>query len=307
MAIADIFSKRQRRARGEVLDTYCYDQINPTLRMQILYAVQDAIGTRDHALRNSDVEESYEFVASTLRREYGTKSLSARANSPFDEITNFFLEVDNVEHVLDALELFCRVIDHWTRRHSYLYRQNANDVADEAIDEINARLKEHGVGFRFENGEIIRVDSELIHSEVVKPALRLLNGSAYAGPQEEFLSAHEHYRHGNNKEALVDCLKAFESTMKAICDKRGWERDPNATASQLIKLLFEKGLIPTFWQTQINSLKSSLESAVPTGRNKLAGHGQGSEPVAVPNYLAGYMLHMTASTILFLVEAEASI
>jgi hypothetical protein len=46
---------------------------------------------------------------------------------------------------------------------------------------------------------------------------------------------------------------------------------------------------------------------VPTGRNKLSGHGQGSTPKDVPDHLAAYMLHMTASAIVFLAEAEAAL
>ncbi|WP_443216168.1 DUF7014 domain-containing protein [Rhizobium sp. CF122] len=42
----------------------------------------------------------------------------------------------------------------------------------------------------------------------------------------------------------------------------------------------------------------------PTGRNKLSGHGQGATPKAVPDYLTAYMLHMTASTLVFLTTAE---
>ena len=53
--------------------------------------------------------------------------------------------------------------------------------------------------------------------------------------------------------------------------------------------------------------RSMLESSVPTGRNKLSGHGQGSTPTTVPDYLVAYMLHMTASTIVFLAEAELSL
>ena len=77
------------------------------------------------------------------------------------------------------------------------------------------------------------MDSELIHTEIVKPALELLNQRNYAGAQQEFLKAHEHYRKGNAKEALNECLKAFESVMKAICDKRGWKNYKNATAKDL--------------------------------------------------------------------------
>jgi hypothetical protein len=183
-------------------------------------------------------------------------------------------------------------------------RGNSSEKADDAISELNRRFKEHGVGYQFVESEIIRVDSELLHAETVKPALRLLNEINYHGAQQEFLSAYEHYRHGKNKEALNDCLKSFESTMKAICDKRNWAYQPNSTAKPLIQICFDKGLVPSFWQGQLSSLRSMLESSIPTGRNKLSGHGQGTTPTKVPDYLVAYMLHMTASTLVFLTTAE---
>jgi hypothetical protein len=61
----------------------------------------------------------------------------------------------------------------------------------------------------------------------VRPINRvLLHDAAYEGAEAEFLSAHEHYRHARNKEALTDALKSFESVMKSICTKR---RDPSAS------------------------------------------------------------------------------
>jgi len=179
-----------------------------------------------------------------------------------------------------------------------------SEIADGAIEELNNRFKEHGVGYQFTNGQIIRIDSEFIHTEIVKPALNLLGQQHYAGAQQEFLKAHEHYRKGNAKEALSECLKAFESVMKAICDKRGWSYGNNATAKPLIQACFDNELIPSFWQSHYSSLRNLLECSVPTGRNKLSGHGQGTTPVSVPNHLVAYMLHMTASSIVFLAEAD---
>ena len=93
--------------------------------------------------------------------------------------------------------------------------------------------------------------------------------------------------------------------MKAICDKRCWQYDKDrSTAQALIKICFDNGLIPKFWEGHYSSLRSILESGVPTGRNKLGGHGQGTAPITVPDYLTAYMLHMTATTIVFLAEAE---
>jgi hypothetical protein len=95
--------------------------------------------------------------------------------------------------------------------------------------------------------------------------------------------------------------------MKAICDKRNWPYQPNATSKVLIQVCFDNDLVPSFWQQQLSSLRSMLESSIPTGRNKLSGHGQGTSPTTVPDYLVAYMLHMTASTLVFLTTAEKNL
>jgi uncharacterized protein DUF7014 len=54
-------------------------------------------------------------------------------------------------------------------------------------------------------------------------------------------------------------------------------------------------------------LSDLLVHTIPKIRNRLGGHGQGSKPVAAPDYLARYMLHTTATTILMLVDAEKAL
>ena len=310
LAIFDLFSKRQKMIRGEVPDVYVYDKLPQPLRVQIVHIWTDTLGQGEQYW-NGQVKQSYEFIVNTLCREYGLFQLPGAKGYGdrefITELVNFFLQSDDIEKALDAIELSFRVIDRVTRSWEYLRRNDANERADQAISELNNRFKEHGIGFQFVEGEIVRVDSELVHVEAVKPALRLLNEKNYQGAQQEFLSAYEHYRHGKNKESLNDCLKAFESTMKAICDKRGWTYQPNATSKALIKVCFDNDLVPSFWQQQLSSLRSMLESSIPTGRNKLSGHGQGTNLTTVPDHLVAYMLHMTASTLVFLTTAEKSL
>ncbi|WP_197054390.1 STM4504/CBY_0614 family protein [Nitrosococcus oceani] len=257
------------------------------------------------------VKSAYKFIVDTLCREYGMFQLPTAGQYQrrmyLTELANYLLQVEDMERQLDIVELSFRYIDRSIRKYDYLQKQGADEKADDAINELNVRLKEHGIGFQFVEGEIVRVDSELIHSEAVKPALWLLNEKNYKGAQQEFLSAYEHYRHGKHKEALNDCLKSFESTMKSICDKRKWPYPQNATSKTLIQTCLNKDLIPVFWQQQFSLLRSMLESSIPTGRNKLGGHGQGTTPVAVPDHLVAYMLHMTASTLVFLTTAEKNI
>jgi hypothetical protein len=74
-------------------------------------------------------------------------------------------------------------------------------------------------------------------------------------------------------------------------------------AKDLIKVIFQNHLLPDYIHTQFSNLRSILESGIPTVRNKTSGHGQGSHPTDVPEYLTAYALHLTASNIVFLMEA----
>nr|WP_246847935.1 hypothetical protein [Vibrio crassostreae] len=304
----DLYSKRQKILRGDVPDVYVYDSMPSSLKVQIVHIWHDALGDHEQYCHSFRVKDAYKLIVETLCREYGffqlphSKTYGQRVF--WQELVDYFLNEDDVEKLLDSVELTFKVINAITRDDIYLYRDNPEAIADEAIDELNHRFKEHAFGFQYEGDEIIRVDSELIHSEVVKPALRLLNSSHYEGAQQEFLLAHEHYRNERYKESLNECLKSFESTMKSICDKRSWKYQPNVTSKGLIQICFDNELIPTFWQQKMTSLRSLLESSVPTGRNKLSGHGQGSETSEIPEHIVSYMLHMTASTLVFLVSAE---
>ena len=70
------------------------------------------------------------------------------------------------------------------------YDQEARGIrvaADAAIDELNERFRRAGVGYQFEGGQIIRVDSELVHREVVRPVLRYLHERGFEGTRDEFL------------------------------------------------------------------------------------------------------------------------
>jgi hypothetical protein len=299
LAIFDLFSKRQKKLRGEVPDVYVYIEIPQQLKVQIIYALEDGLGNEQDYLAIDIVRWNYKFIVEQLRREYGCFRLPGTKNHSdihyLVELTNFILYEHNPEKVLDAVEVsFQRVLE----------RYNFSQDPIPPIDELNARFREQGVGYQFVGGQIIRIDSELIHAEVVKPALALLHGEEYAGAQEEFLKAHRYYRHGNGKEALAECLKAFESVMKVICAKRKWVHTPQATSKALIQVCYEKGLIPPFWQNHFSALRSLLEGGVPTARNRLSGHGQGGAVVEVPDYIVSYVLHMTAASIVFLVEAD---
>jgi hypothetical protein len=221
-----------------------------------------------------------------------------------ESVKEFFLRTFDVEKALDVIELAFKYINVIIQQ-EFEYHCNcttAHVTAEKAIEELNDRFKEHGVGYQFEGNEIIRVDSTYMHAEVVKPTLALLSNSKFLGANEEYLKAHEHYRHGRNKECLAECLKAFESTMKVICQEKGWSVADNATSSKLVQACLDNGLVPAFTQGQFTSLRSLLDSGIPTIRNRTSGHGQGAVPQEVDDEMTRYGLNLTGGNIIFLIE-----
>ena len=307
MQIVDIFSKRQKRLRGDVPDVYQYDEISRKLRVQVVHIWEDTLGRPYYNdfgdLRYPDgTYQIFEFIHKALCCEYGIFTLDENASTDYDRVEDFFLETDDAEKAIDVIQLSFQCID------PIVYGFDSLKVApEEAIDELNQRFCEHGVGYQYKSGQIIRVDSQYLHSEIVKPAFTILSDEMYEGANAEFRSAHEHYRAEKYKECLNDCLKALESCIKTICYRRGWHYQESDTVNRLINIIFEHGLIPSSMQSYFSALRNTLEAGVPTLRNKLGGHGQGTREIPVPDYIATYALHLTASNILFLAQSNKNL
>lgn len=306
----DLFSKRQRIIEGNVPDIYTYEHLPERLKIQIIYLFERMLNFIKYDDRK---EEFYKFVAEILREERGVFSLAegkVRVEygwqwSFYEEVKNYFLMEKDAYQSLDVVELFFKL----TRKPMY---SNSNISKWEKhflyiANELNARFREHGLGYSFENDRIVRIDNEFIHYEVIKPALVLVHDPLYYSAEEEYLRAHDKYKRGEFKECLVDCLKSFESTMKIIAHNRNWSYKETDNASKLIECLMAHELLPKYLQTHFNALQSCLQSSIPTVRNKAGGHGQGAIAKPTPAYLARYLLAETAAAIRLMIEAERSL
>ncbi len=218
----------------------------------------------------------------------------------------------STEQALDIIQFSFQLINAYKASVSYNSRRSfsVKVSATGAIEELNERFLEHGIGYAFvaaeQPGKLIRKDKEFLHKEVVVPALNLLHEHVFKGANDEYLRAHEHYRHGRYKECLNESLKAFESTMKTICRNRKWAYNESDTARSLIDICLKNELLPSFLQSHCAAIRTTLESGIPTTRNKLGGHGQGAERKEVAQFYAAYLLHQTAATIVFLVDAHTN-
>ncbi|PJZ59681.1 STM4504/CBY_0614 family protein [Leptospira adleri] len=298
----NIFSKRQKQMRGEVPDIYRYDVLPETLRVQFIHIINDVLKSIGGEEERYQVRELLEDVHRILLKEYGVFFLISSHQSPIDDYLNFILREKNVERVLDGIELFGKALS--------LVKDNlyypGKITSSEAIKEVNSRFREAGIGFKIEDGIIVKIDSELLHKETVQDTLKLIHGKEYLNINNEYLSAHEHFRHGRYSEAIADSLKAFESSLKLACEKRKISYDKKDTSKRLIDLLFQNTFFPSYMQTYIGSLRAILESGIPTIRNRTSGHGKGvgTDPEALATEsLSNFILNITGSVIKFIIKS----
>jgi hypothetical protein len=302
MAVYDIYSKRKKRLAGQVPDVYTYDNIPLALRNQIVFVADDIVNdVFGHTLK----ENVYDFISRTLSREWGTPFLIPHGDlyECDKEVRKAICEVVDTDHCLDIVELILQVSHDHVNDDNNGTPPSAKEALDLHVEELNYRFKEHGIGYEYSNAQIIRIDSQLLHAEVVKPAIALLSEPGFEGAHDEFLAAHEHFRHRRYKEALNDALKAFESTIKVIAGIRHWPINKGDTANKLVKACMDNGLIPAYYQSHISALTNLLVGGVPGIRNAEGGHGQGAVVKEIDPHVVAYTLHMTASAIVLFVQS----
>jgi hypothetical protein len=314
MGIYETFTKRRKRIeRAGKQDVYQYEELPEPFRVQVIHIWNSALGryyrsSGYSSSPTSPANKSWQLIHDTLAREYGVFSLSPGDSNHALKCKDYILRAES-PGVLDIIELSFRTIDRLVRKMD-TYDYDSAEITqdpDGAIAELNRRFLEHGVGYQYVEGILVRLDSQFAHAEIVKPAISLLNEAGFDGPADEFINAFEHYRRGRNKEAVAEALKAFESTMKAICVDRKWPFPPTATAKPLLDILFKNGIIPSELDSHFTGLRSALESGLPTLSNRNSRHGQGASPTSIPQHFASYALHLAATNIVFLVQAHKSI
>jgi hypothetical protein len=313
--------RRNKEKKDTGSGVYKYEDLPQEFRTQVVHIWASAIGVFDkqysgrgwvnswRAELEPDVNRRWREIYATATRELGAFTLiEGGGDDPFVQCAEYLLGADT-KGALFIIEVTFRYIERELSGDMFYAHLIANQqvpVAHLAVEELNRRFEQHGIGYQFVSGKLIRKDSGYVHKEAVEPAFRLLHDERFSGAADEFLRAHERFKEGRYKEAIAEALKAFESTMKTICDLRGWSYSDRDTARALIKIMLDNEIIPSSLQNQFTSLQALLESGLPTVRNKTSGHGQGKTPVNVPEYFAAYALNLAASNILFLVEAHKS-
>ena len=285
MVVFNLYSKRKKAAANAGKpDVYRYNDLPQPLRVQIAHLWNDLFGPYEPY-----EADAWRLLHDWMAREKGLFELGIGGNLRERWIQHFM--GCQTEDALDMIELSFGTIG------------DPEGKRPEAIEELNQRFREHGVGYEFSNGIIIRVDSQYVHADVIKPALALLANDTFAAANAEFLTGHQHYREGRHKECVVAANRAFETTLKTICRERGWDFNPGDRASELVTLVRNRGLLPPYLDRGLDTYVALLKTGLPGVRNSAGGHGDEPAATPVPSYIAAHALHLTAANIVLLVEA----
>ena len=308
--IFDLFSKRQKdKDLSGQEDVYQYSEAPKKLRVQVQQILIDSIGPQFILSPYSSSgcyhnPAAWDFINKTLCRELGVHKLNGEATAASQVLT--FIGSTETDTFVDAIELCVRWIERIAKPMTDYQRQQfgIEQAPQDALDEINYRFRQSGFGYQFEDGEVFKVDSQFTHEELVKPALKILSVSGFEGPQAEFLEAHRKFRLGEYEQSVVEAGKAFESTLKVICDKNKWSYQGGARASDLLKVVRANGLWPDYLDGSFDQLAATLASGLPKVRNELGAHGQGAEVRSTPSYIAHYALNLCSAKIVLLAQAH---
>ncbi len=310
-----LLSERNKNTDGEP-EIYIYDEFPTTFRNQVFYIMTDILDELEYCLCEwNDLHDDFcrEKALKLLGaydkniKEYGKYNceqfIAKSSNSDFLDFIDFVFYIFNTEgRHIDIPQYSYSILGNAVTNSNERIMNEVNTNINKCIDELNYRFKQHNLGYEFVNGEIIRIDNKLLHQEVIKPALRLLYEEGFDGAEDEFRKAFEYRRKGDNRNAILEAGKSFESTIKTICDRKKYTYNKaKDTIKSLIYILKNNNFYPSYMSPHIANLMVTLETGLPVMRNKNAGHGQGSTIAPIPDEFAEYALNLAATNIVMLI------
>jgi len=251
-----LFSKRYN---PQDIEIFSYDSLSKRFRIQAYHLIKEVYRV-DNPYDSDHLTHIFKWIHKQMCSEHALLSFDDAPGcqeydyEPIESCLDFIINCEEDDWVVDMIELLIKVrLDQDDNPYSYKYGLSSKDT----VDKLNKRFKENGIGLDFVQGKVVRIDSTLLHIEAIKPALILMNNLQFNGPLDEYLDAHNQYKNGNNKAAITSAAKSFESIMKSICLSKGWDIG-RGNASSLINALFANNFLPSYYQTQLNALKTFI-------------------------------------------------
>ncbi len=203
------------------------------------------------------------------------------------------------EGVMEGIEAYC------TRG----YPSNAFDVIEQFFEgleensrgpfqrDINAAMLAFDCAWRMSDGTFFLVDGQFF-AELLESVRRQFRDHGFKGAQDELREAQEALADNRAKDSIQAAAKSVESTLKTILNAS------TGTAAELLGEFQEAGYLDDVPEDRATAIQKGLLMAPAVLRNKLAGHGQGSEVVTVPRSYAALAVNLAAAVNSFLIEQK---
>ena len=169
--------------RGAQPSTYRYD-LPEAFRNQFLHILKDSFGYTEGPLRRQiqigdrqgvatmAIYKIYAAICEELCESLGVLGLPGIAppTTPLRDCWSYFQTADT-EQALKLIETAIRKIPLTQQDVYFALHVYPTISVDEATRRLNDRFRENAIGYRMEEGRIVRLDSDFLHSETTEPAL----------------------------------------------------------------------------------------------------------------------------------------
>lgn len=270
----------------EVSDVFQYEEVSQKMRNRFIFITENAFSN----YYSHVVKEFWWNIINQIKIEMG---VMLYANPFSHEVLEILLNLEDRE----CIYVFELIMGEFVESYSSTDFRNVEDF----ISKVNKMFLENSFGYEFVSKHLIKVDRQFTHQEIRMGAIQLLHEVEFESASNEYMQAFTDYKNGNLKSSITNAGKAFESTMKIICENLRYPYKQSDTAKKLISTLMTKEFIPTYLQTHFSGVVNTLESGLPTVRNKHS-HGDGAIEVEVTDKVVRYALNLCATNIVLLVE-----
>ncbi len=260
-----------------------FNTVSDKCRNQIISIVYRAIydaGLEDPA-----------WFCDMIRLNLGLEPIPINTFRGWDELKEIASELNDSEFK-DFIDLMCQIFNE-------IYMSDKDLDYEEFTKDVNCIMKQNGLGYKCLEGTLTKIFDEVEYQEITVPCFETLDRCGLKTPEKYLKNAFECFKKGNNSGALVDSVKALESTVDTIADKLAISIDKNDKLNNKIKKLEINKIYPTYEESFLNALVKLLSEA--SARNNLGAHAKNDDDV--DDHLVQYALNQTMSSILFLARS----
>lgn len=151
--------------------------------------------------------------------------------------------------------------------------ESVNKEFEQHVNELNERFRQAGMPLHYHNGYIQIASDPLTLAQIDQPFWDVVKSSKWENVSKDMATAID-LRDSGGRDPVWYAGRALESTIKIVCDDKGWTTGSEKGASDFLNHLESKanGRFVDSWERQI------LQAFFSSVRNDY-GHGPGSAPM----------------------------